>query len=232
MGVLDRFWRGRGGARKAAPGRPGEAAELPRGDEVFLRFLDRWYSDADRARRAFRGIRPDAEVCAAPGTPAAGAAPGIDPERARSVLQMVKGLAEAAGRDWPTPSGAPALDLEWVDAFDRRWTRASVRELLERQDPAVYMNRVVVTCGELGAALGEVLLAMVPRCEWLAGSPYWESAVYDPRSGVRINVFDWAVRKLSEDAVDGSLATKVKGTAVLVESGWKMAPGSPRGGAG
>jgi hypothetical protein len=230
MGVLDRFWPGGGRGPGSAPGRPDAAPGLPPADEVFLRFLDRWYSDADRARKPFRATRPDAEVCAAPGTPAAGVA-ALAGDRARRIVETVKAMAEAARTEWPTPSGPATLDLEWVDAFDRRWTRARVGELLDREDPAVFTNRVVTACGQLGAALGEVLIALAPRCEWLAGWPCWESAVYDARSGVRINVFHWAIRKLGEEGVDGSLATKLKGTAVLVESGWR--PGTTgSGGAG
>jgi hypothetical protein len=33
--------------------------DLPHCDDLFLRYFDRWYSNADRKRKRFRATRPD-----------------------------------------------------------------------------------------------------------------------------------------------------------------------------
>jgi hypothetical protein len=49
--------------------------------------------------------------------------------------------------------------------------------------------------------------------------PYWETPIFDPKSGSVINVFSWAVKKMSEYAVDDRVKAKaLKCLEVIDES--------------
>jgi hypothetical protein len=62
---------------------------------------------------------------------------------------------------------------------------------------------------ELGVATGEVLRQQLPELVWVHEWPYWESALLDPGSGVKANVFYWALRKFAEEGVDEGYASKI-----------------------
>ena len=49
--------------------------------------------------------------------------------------------------------------------------------------------------------------------------PYWESALYDQRSGTRINVFHLAIKKFSEYGVDAGFQAKAKMCIEMVRDG-------------
>jgi hypothetical protein len=195
---------------------------LPDCDELFTRFFDRWYDDASRTRKEFKATRPDAEPCADAGTSASDASALIE-KSAHKVLDQVNVMARAAIADWSEPIGAsPELDHDWIDAFDKYWDRERIADLIREANPEEFSNDYFVTCCEFGAALGEVLIAHSPRCEWLADWPYWESAVYDRDSGYRINVFHWAIKKFSEYGVDDGLAAKLGCTVELIKNAWRQ----------
>jgi hypothetical protein len=113
--------------------------------------------------------------------------------------------------------GPPSLD--WIDAFDRRFGRAEVADIIADADPEDDSSDLVVLACELGAVLGEVLRREVPELEWFHDSPAWTSALYDRRHGRRFNVFHWAIRKFSEDGVDDALRSKLLRCVGLVRYG-------------
>jgi hypothetical protein len=192
-----------------------ELPALPSCNDLFVRFFEHRYSDDERRRHGRNGVvRPDVERCAAPGTPTSELSP-LTPESGRKVIEFLRGLAGAA-------SGAPGtIDLAWIHGFDAFYDRNEIARMLEASDPADRTNRYAMTCLGFAAALGEVLIASMPGCEWLPSAPPWESAVYDPRGGYRINVFDWAVKKLSDYGVDDGYAMKIKVCVGMYEEGWR-----------
>ncbi len=223
MGILDWFKKG------AAPPRPDDRPEpdqsdqpepepqpvLPSCDELFVRFFDRWYSDDDRKRTRRNGsVRPDAERCAAPGTPVSEVS-ALTADSGRRVVEFLTGLASAAA------GPAAKIDLAWIQGFDAFYDRREIARMLETADPGDRRNPYAMTCQGFAAALGEVLVASMPGCAWLPQAPTWESAIYDPRGGVRVNVFDWSVKKLSEYGVDDGVAMKIKVCAAMCEDGWR-----------
>lgn len=196
---------------EAAP----EAPPLPSCNDLFVRFFDRWYSEDERRRHGRNGlVRPDVARCAAPGTPVSEVSP-LTPESGRRVVELLRSLVAAA-------SGTPGqIDLAWIHGFDTFYDRSEIARMLESSDPGDRRNRYAMTCQAFAAALGEVLIASMPGCEWLPDAPPWESAVYDPRAGYRVNVFDWAVKKLSEYGVEDGYAMKVKVCVGVYEDGWR-----------
>jgi hypothetical protein len=197
---------------------PAQTAVLPSCNDLFVRFLDRWYSDDERRRHGRNGVVwPDITRCAPPGTATSEVSP-LTPESAPKVVEFLRGLAGAASG----AGGAPGkIDLAWIQGFDAFYDRSRIARMLESSDPADRRNPYALTCQGFAAALGEVLIASMPGCEWLPDAPPWGSAVYDPAGGCRINVFDWAVKKLSEYGVDDGYAMKVKGCVGMYEDGWR-----------
>jgi len=226
MGFFD--WFRKGGARTDAGRSAPESAsedqgpELPSCDELFERFALPWYSEEDLARTGRKPIvRPDLETIAAKGAPSSEICL-LTPESASKAVAFLQGLARA-------PIGDEGeLDLGWIAGFDQFHDRTVIAEILASADPAVRMNRYVTACLGFGAALGEVLIELMPGCVWLPSSPLWESALYDPQGGVRINVFDWAVKKMSEYGVDDGYAMKVKVCVGLHQVGWQGVEGGTR----
>ncbi len=222
MGILDWLKKGAVPPRPDDRPEPGESEPeperqpvLPSCDDLFVRFFDRWYSDEDRKRNRRNGaVRPDMERCAAPGTPVSGVS-ALTADSGRQVVEFLKGLAAAA-------AGAPGkIDLAWIQGFDAFYDRREIARMLESADPGDRRNLYAMTCQGFAAVLGEVLVARMPGCAWLPQAPTWESAIYDPRGGVRVNVFDWSVKKLSEYGVDDGVAMKIEVCAALYENGWR-----------
>jgi hypothetical protein len=189
---------------------------LPSCNEVFVRFFDPWYSDQERERHRRNGtVRPDAVRCAAPGTPVSEVSP-LTPESARRAIELLRSLATAVGG---AGSGGK-LDLGWIQEFDAFYNREEIAKMLAAADPSNFKNQYAITCQAFAAALGEVVIESMPGCVWLPDAPVWESAIYDPAAGIRVNVFDWSLKKLSEYGVDDGYAMKVQVVAGLRETGW------------
>ena len=185
--------------------------ELPDCDNLFLRFFAPWYEQEELARRGFSATLPDMleneSFVGLSQTEASFVAEESQPE----VLSQIEGMLEAAQGDWPTylkVSGT--VDLGWVDAFDRHYTRAKIRQTIERSDPSDFANDYIVICCECGAVLGQVLRSIQPRLIWRLDWPYWDSCLLDPKAGCTIAVFHWAIKKMSEYSVDDGLAAKVQ----------------------
>jgi hypothetical protein len=215
MGIIAWFRNKSAGQPEPGELEAPQAPALPSCNDLFVRYFDRWYSDDERRRHGRSGlVRPDVARCAAPGTPTAAVTP-LAPESGRKVIEFLRGLASGAKGD------AGKIDVAWIHGFDTFYDRNEIARMLESSDPAERTNRYAMTCLGFAAALGETLIASMPGSEWLPDAPPWESAVYDPQGGYRINVFDWAVKKLSEDGVDDGYAMKVKAIVGMYEGGWR-----------
>jgi hypothetical protein len=187
---------------------------------LFKKFFLPWYDEQSAQRRGYRATRPDAEGWARPSTAATEACP-LTGDSKEKVLEQVQKMLNAAIGDWPkylSVSGQPGI--EWIDAFDLHFTVDRVKSLIQRSDATNFSNELLVTVCEFGAVLGDTLIQCVDSLEWIADWPYWESAVYDPASGYRINVFHWAIKKFSAYGVDDGYRAKLLACADLVRNGW------------
>lgn len=178
------------------------AAPLPEAEWLFERFVAPHYpADGPPGQ-----LRADAEQgLFEPGASAAEAC-GLEPEVRTVVEEEFAEMRDAAlgdlseflqsqGRD---VEERVAPSLEDIDAVDRFWTATELLALVGRAggrggDAAEYFLNAV----ELGIVLGEALCGLVPACRWLHDWPYWESAILHPPSGDVVNVFHWAVNRLS-----------------------------------
>ncbi len=185
---------------------------LPDCDALFVRYLLPWYTDQDRGRRGYKATRPDIEeLLSVPADWPASEISPLTPNSQADCARRIRDMFDAATIDWKAMlavEGTPGIN--WISAFDRHFQSRRIQEVLKRSDPQQYDSDYLVLCCELGAVLGAVLLALEPRLSWLYDWPYWESAVYDRQTRSRINVFHWAVKKLSQYGVEDGLVGKVE----------------------
>jgi hypothetical protein len=194
--------------------------QLPECDEVFKEFFDRWYSEDDRQRRRYTGTRPDAETWGRPGSSVETLCELTDAGQREVAAQIDKMLESTAG-DWPAFLNVSGdIDIAWVDEFDKHFDAAAVHALMNRSEPSEFSNEFLVLACEFGATLGHTLLSLAEGTAWLFDWPYWESAVYDPASGYRINVFHWAIKKFSDYGIEDGYRAKLLKCVELVREGW------------
>jgi hypothetical protein len=63
-----------------------------------------------------------------------------------------------------------------------------------------------------------VLQNLEPRLSWIYDWPYWESALYHQETRSRINVFQRAVKKMSEYGVEDGLIEKLEACRTFLRS--------------
>ena len=186
-------------------------AELPHSHDLFLRFFDPWYEEANRKRRGFESTFPDVMQQESFIGLSQAEASWLPETWQQNVMRSIDGMVDAAHGDWGEYlSVADEITLEWIDAFDRYYDRNRIHDLIERSDPSDYGNDYLVTCCEFGAALSYVFRGVQPRLIWRLDWPYWDSTLLDPKTGTCVTVFHWAIKKLSEYGVDDGYAAKTK----------------------
>lgn len=192
--------------------------DLPSCDDLFLRFLDRWYSEEDRNRKGFKATRPDvSQVDSLVGLSQADASPLTDGGQ-DAVLTRIDRITEAARHDWPTYlSVVGAMDQTWIDAFDRHYDEENIAAVIARSDPEDFSNEYVILCCEFGGALGHVMRSLQPRLLWYLDWPYWESALLDSQSGTVVPVFHWAIKKMSGYGCDDGFVEKIHACLELLD---------------
>lgn len=192
--------------------------KLPHCDALFLRYFDRWYSPSAKECKVFPATRPDmvafpeliggsaADLCALPSN------------EAHRHMEQVGVMLDAAREDWPQYlSVQQPIDVRWVEAFDAFYNTKQVKALIKRSRPADFGNDYLIVACEFGAVLGHVLRSRLPRLEWVAGEPYWECSLFDPKSGNVIAVFHWAIKKLSGYGIDDGFVAKIRACVRVLE---------------
>ncbi len=180
-------------------------------DILFRRYFARWYRPEDLAQRGYQASRPDVEVFAAAIGQSASKRSPLAEERARERVQrQLVRMIDAARGDWPSYiKVTEPVSLDGLHAFDEYWTPARIRRVVRESDPADFTNEYLVLCCELGAVIGEVFRQLAPHLEWKLDWPYWESAIWDDRTGSQVNVFDWGLKKFSSYGVHDGLRPKL-----------------------
>jgi hypothetical protein len=196
----------------------GKSKSLPDCDELFLKYFDPWYDNDSRNRKGFEATRPDMmQVPELIGLTSEQACPLQDSTRL-DVARQVEVMLDSARADFSTflpVSGDP--DFSWVDAYDQHFDRKHIQELLDTSDPTEFSNDYVVTCCEFGALLGYVHKKATPRLQWYYEHPYWESALFDPETGLIVPPFHFAVKKMSEYGVEDGMVAKLNHLAAVLE---------------
>jgi len=191
---------------------------IPHCDALFLKYFDPWYTPADRKRRGFRATRPDLMQNKYFMGKNSAESSFLTPAKQLEVGQRLETMLGDARNDWSSYlylTGEP--DLRWIATFDEYHDRDQIQALVDRSDPKNFSSDYVVTCCEFGAVLGQVLISLQPKLQWHYEWPYWESALFDPRSGSLIPPFHWAVKKMSEYGVDDGFAAKIEACLQILE---------------
>jgi hypothetical protein len=113
--------------------------------------------------------------------------------------------------------GAP-LDLDFVKAIDGHYQSKIIESVLGQSDSTKFANPYLVLCCEIGAIVAEVLRAQRPELQWVYDLPYWDSFLFDLNSKVKLNVFFWAVRRLSAEADRQTLAEKIQAALDFIKA--------------
>jgi hypothetical protein len=183
------------------------AERLPEAERMFERFVAPHYPDDGPAGQ----LRADAEQ----GLLRNGATE-LEAELRGEAQTALEEMREAALGDLAEFLQVEVAEtsLESIDAVDRFWTPGEVTALAARTAAdAGEQDEYLLTAVELGILLGEALRELVPACEWRVDWPYWESAVVHPPTGDVVNVFHWAVNKLSASGVNEPLVLKLEACA-------------------
>lgn len=145
-------------------------------------------------------------------------ASGLSDEGQQKVLQQIETMLDAARGDWESylkVSGE--IDLNWIDAFDKHYDDGRIAEVIERSNPEDFSNDYIVLCCELGSAIGHVMYRLRPSLVWYLDWPYWESALFDPKSGNLIPVFHWSIKKMSSYGWDDGVTAKIEACLQLLD---------------
>ena len=121
------------------------AMVLPGCDELFLRYLGPWYSEADWARRVYQATRPDIEQLGVDSELTASDISRLTEESQADVAERVCGMCEAATWDWAKllkVRGTPSS--QWIAEFDRHFQRRQIQEIIDR--PVRGVKRVQIRC--------------------------------------------------------------------------------------
>jgi hypothetical protein len=190
---------------------------LPEPDELFGKYFDQWYDDVWRRWKGFKGTRPDIQNFQSYRGKQASEVSPLGEDGQAEAARMVSAMFNSAVLDWPSfLKLSEPVGLNWVDEWDRFHNRIEIQSILDNANPTDFSNGYVISCCQFGAVLGEVLREQNGQLEWLYAWPYWESSLLHGESGLVINVFHWAIKKMSEYGVDDGYAAKVKACCDLL----------------
>jgi hypothetical protein len=193
--------------------------ELPTCDPLFREYFAPWYNKEEQERRADRETRPDIEQLGVTLAEARELSP-VTAEVSLGIAKRLGAMLDAAGKDWKKllkVTGEPSI--EWLSAFDAHFGKQEILDLIIASSPEEFGNDYLVLCCEAGAVLGAVLQETEPRLQWIYDSPYWESGLYDEQTGVRLNVFHWVIRRMSEPGLDDGLADRTLRYCSVIRQG-------------
>jgi hypothetical protein len=193
--------------------------ELPTCDPLFREYFAPWYNKEEQERRGDRETRPDIETLGITLAEARERSP-LTAEASVGIAQRMDAMVDAAGKDWEKllkVRGKPSM--EWLSAFDTHFGKQEILDLIIASSPEEFGNDYLVLCCEAGAMLGSILQEAEPRLEWVYDSPYWESGLYDEQTGIRLNVFHWVIRRMSDPGLDDGLADRTLRYCSLIQKG-------------
>lgn len=185
-------------------------------EAAFERFFAHWYEPEALEARGPRSALPDVVEWCPPGTPAGEVQP-LTVEGQAAVREFIDGVFEAAQEDWPALIGVdPPVSLEWIAAFDRHHDAARVAEISTLADATEMGNGYMTLVAEFGAVLAHVARERRPALVWVYDWPFWDSSLLDPASGLRLNVFAWAMKKFTGAGVGDSSAARLEAALELL----------------
>ena len=193
--------------------------KLPDGEILFQKFFTPWFEQDDSPTSP----RPDMfQIEAYEGQPL-----NLDEIQfladdfiAELAVHMNETMMDAALSDFQHIIKSDKLDLSVLDAVDKYYNRAKIRELIKESDPTDFSNVYLVTVCEFGIMLGH-LFKQIEGFDWLYSHPYFDSIIVHKDTGFGITVFDWAIKKFSEYGVDDGYVDKFNAALAGVNGEWE-----------
>jgi len=186
-------------------------ASIPHCDALFLRYFAPWYDKEDLAARVFEATRPDMlQSSENIGKSASELCPLQSESRDRIIQHLDITMTQAAVSDFGRllKLSAP-VDFAWLQRIDDYYNRDRIGKLIQRSDPGEDGNEYFISCIELGTLIARLMRSLVPELEWVADSPYWESALWHSPTGNLIPPTHWAIKKFSGYGCEDGLVSKI-----------------------
>jgi hypothetical protein len=190
---------------------------LPPADNLFHTFFAPWYPEQKDGKAR---LQADVELVEFPEGVHIDSLNNLN-EDGRNLASrqlnsiLLAGKADIGGQ--LKKRGAP-LDLDYVKAIDAHFQPKVVEGVLGQSDRTKYANPYLVLSCELGAIVGETLKTLRPELQWVYDLPYWDSFLFDLNSKTKINVFFWAVRRLSGEWDKQTLSAKVQAALDFIKA--------------
>ena len=193
-------------------------SRLPTAEELFDTYFRPWYPDQGNDRSLY-GLLPDLEEIELPkGTSISVLQPLHNRNDRRAVLAHLDRMTDAAQQDFPTLFGVTAPPSpDWIAAFEAQVDEAKIRSWIEQSPPGDLQNNLLVLTCETAVILAQQLISRRPGLQWLPDVPYWESALFDLNTRVRVPVFHWVIKRLGADFGNEPLQPKIDATIAFIE---------------
>ncbi|MCG8700143.1 MAG: hypothetical protein MI922_18955 [Bacteroidales bacterium] len=140
----------------------------------------------------------------------------LDQKTMEFVLDIFHKMRSAYKQDFQIHAEFGVINIDVIEKFDDFYTKAIIRDLINKSAPKKFDNPYLVTVCELGLALGD-LFVNTTKFRWLYSFPYFHSIVVNPQTGIGITVFDWALKRLSSYGMNDRLKGKYDITIEIID---------------
>ena len=185
------------------------STSIPSGDNLFATYYQPWYPPEYPDQPFLRTDIEEIELD--PGVHIRVLSPLDDDaqERTRNFLTQLYTAAVQDFHNLLDLDGEP--ETNWLEQLDAHYTAERKATLFDLAEPDQFDNPVLILINQTGAIIANLLQQRIPRLQWLYDWPYWDSALFDLNTRIRLPVFHWAIRYLSSDT-DHSLSEKIEAT--------------------
>lgn len=193
-----------------------EPVPLPDSASLFHCFCAGWYP-MERRHTDPPELASDLEEIDLPAGVHLSAVNPLNAEGMAIARQQIKAMEEAAITDWQSSLGVQGdVSRAWLDTFEEKFRARYILDLVRSSDPSQMNNPWLVVACETGAMLGLLLRQQRPALQWIYDLPYWDSALFDLNTRVRLPVFHWAFKRMSADGVADTLADKMDAALAFI----------------
>jgi hypothetical protein len=192
-------------------------ALLPPADNLFHTFFAPWYPQQKDGRVR---LQADLEQVEFPEGVHLDSLNNLNDEGRNLASRQLNSILQAGRSDIGAQiklRGAQ-LNADYIKSIDAHFQPKVVESIIGQSDNTKYANPYLVVCCEIGAMVGEALRAQRPELQWVYDLPYWDSFLFDLNSKVKLNVFFWAVRRLSGEGDKQTLSEKMQSSLDFIKA--------------
>jgi hypothetical protein len=186
-------------------------------DQLFHTFFAPWYPQQKYGKAR---LQSDVELVEFPEGVHIDSLNNLNEDGRNLASRQLNSILQAARMDvaGQIKRRGTALDLDFVKGIDAHFQPKVIEAVLAQSDNTKFANPYLVLCCEIGAVVGEALRVARPELQWVYDLPYWDSFLFDLNSKTKINVFFWAVRRLSAEGDKQTLADKMQASLDFIKA--------------